>query len=524
MKFPIGIQDFRELREGGYAYVDKTEYIHRFISTGKYYFFSRPRRFGKSLLLATMKELYSGSKELFKGLWIENRWDWDAQNPIIHLKFATFRYKENPLKDAIANGLKREAEELGIELSLSNFTNPLEDLIRKAYQKFGRKVVLLIDEYDKPIIDFLDDVPQAEINRDTLKYFYSVLKDADPYLELVFLTGVSAFSKVSIFSDLNNLSNITLTEAAEKLVGITQEELETHFEAPLKEIANKFQVDYPTMLEKVRRWYNGYSWTGSHKVYNPFSLLSFLSRGQFLNFWFQTGTPTFLIKELKKRAYYDINLVNATAFDLSNFDFQRLNPITVLFQTGYLTVKDYEHEDLIYTLGFPNLEVRHSLQEILLNEYLMHPPLSAVPRVVKLRNALRQKELEEVFLIINAAFADIPGELWRGKTKHFYHAVVHLIFSLLGTYIQSEVRSARGRCDALVQTDDYIYAFEFKLDKGADLALQQIKDKGYLKPYADSTKEKIAVGVDFSSEERQVVEWKVIILNQISTYLSSSRK
>ena len=509
MKFPIGIQDFRELREGGYVYVDKTAQIHRILTGGKYFFLSRPRRFGKSLLLSTIKELYAGSRELFEGLWIEDHWDWGHTNPVIHIKFASFKYKDNPLKEAIQEGLAPEAARLGIELAEGDFVNPLEDLIIKAHQKYGRKVALLIDEYDKPIIDYLDDVEKAEENRDTLKWLYSIIKDSDPHLELVFITGVSAFSKVSIFSDLNNLYNISLTNLAEDLLGITQEELESTFEAPMRQAAEKNKLSFEELREKVRRWYNGYSWTGENKLYNPFSLLSFLSGKRFQNFWFETGTPTFLVKEMKRQAYYDIGETMATANDLNNFDLQRLNPITVLFQTGYLTITHYEPEDLLYTLDYPNVEVKHSLQEILLNEYLDYPRQGALPRVVDLRNALRQKDLDRVITIINAAFSEIPGELWKGKTEHFYHAVTHLLFSLLGTYIRSEVRSAKGRCDALVQTDDHIYAFEFKLDKSAEEALQQIREKGYLAPYADSPKEKIAVGVNFSSAERHVVEWKV---------------
>ncbi|MCO6493563.1 MAG: AAA family ATPase, partial [Phaeodactylibacter sp.] len=349
-------------------------------------------------------------------------------------------------------------------------------------------------------IDYLEDVDQAENNRDVLKNFYSVLKDSDPYLELVFITGVSAFSKVSIFSDLNNLENITLSPSAYTLLGITQEELSRFFSHQLG------KVD----AEKVKTWYNGYSWGSEEKVYNPFSLLRFFKDGgSFKNYWFETGTPTFLVKEMKRQAYYNIGETSATANDLNNFDLRRLNPITSLFQTGYLTITHYEPEDLLYTLDYPNIEVKHSLQEILLNEYLDYPRQGALPRVVELRNALRKKDMGQVISIINAALSEIPGELWKGKTEHFYHAVTHLMFSLLGTYIQSEVRSAKGRCDALVQTGDCIYAFEFKLDKSAEEALKQIREKGYLAPYVDSPKEKIAVGVNFSSEEDRVVEWKV---------------
>ncbi|MCO6487240.1 MAG: ATP-binding protein [Phaeodactylibacter sp.] len=500
MKYPIGIQDFRELREGGYVYVDKTAYIHRMLAGGKYFFLSRPRRFGKSLLLSTIKELYAGSRELFEGLWIEDKWDWEQTNPVIHIKFASFKYKNNPLKAAIQEGLAPEAARLGVELAEGDFINPLEDLIIKAHQKYGRKVALLIDEYDKPIIDYLDDVEKAEENRDTLKWLYSIIKDSDPHLELVFITGVSAFSKVSIFSDLNNLENITLAPSAYTLLGLTQEELESYFPEQLATIDTA----------RMKAWYNGYSWDGEHRLYNPFSILRFLkSGGKYENYWFETGTPTFLVKEMRKHRYYDAERVESSQHQLIAFNFENLDPTTVLFQTGYLTIQKYVPEDLLYTLDYPNMEVKHSLQQVLLNEYLNYPRQSALPRVVALRNALRQKDIDAVVTIINAAFAEIPGELWKGEMEHFYHAVTHLMFSLLGTYIQSEVRSAKGRCDALVQTDDHICAFEFKLDKSAEESLAQIREKGYLAPYANSPKEKIAVGVNFSSEERKITDWRV---------------
>ena len=499
MKFPIGIQDFRKLREGGFVYVDKTEHIHRILQGGSYFFLSRPRRFGKSLLLSTLNELYSGSRELFEGLWVENHWDWEAnKRPVIWLKFSSQGVRTIGLEAALHGMLDEAARALNVSLREQSYDLKFKELIIKAAE--NRKVALLIDEYDKPIIDYLEDVSQAEANRGILKSFYSVLKDCDPYLELVFITGVSAFSKVSIFSDLNNLENISLSPSAYTLLGITQKELEHYFPKQLAEVD----------VEQVRYWYNGYSWGGNEKVYNPFSILRFFKdKCSFKNYWFETGTPTFLVKEMKKQAYYAPSHTAATANDLNNFDLSRLDPVSVLFQTGYLTITHYEPQDLLYTLDYPNIEVKHSLEEILLNEYLDYPRPGALPRVVSLRNALQKKDIEAVVEIINAAFAEIPGELWKDKTEHFYHAVTHLMFSLLGAYIDSEARSARGRCDARVITDNHIYVFEFKLDGSADEALKQIEENGYFGPYADAHKEKIAVGVNFSSEQKQVAEWKV---------------
>ncbi|MCB0595517.1 MAG: ATP-binding protein [Lewinellaceae bacterium] len=507
MKYPIGIQDFRKLREGGYVYVDKTEYISRILNSGNYYFLSRPRRFGKSLLLSTMKELYSGSRELFKGLWVEGHWNWEQRNPVIWLKFSSQGVRTLGLAPAIGKMLEESAEGLGITLQEAPYDLKFKELIKKAAHT--RKAVLLIDEYDKPIIDNLDDIEQAEANRQVLKNLYSVLKDSDPYLELAFITGVSAFSKVSIFSDLNNLYNLSLTDLAEKLVGITQEEMEAYFEEPLQQAAEKNKLTLNELFDKVKRWYNGYSWTGESKVYNPFSLLSFLSGKQFQTFWFETGTPTFLVKEMKKQKYYNVKELQVSQSKLSAFDFTRLDPISVLFQTGYLTVIHYEAEDGLYTLDYPNMEVRKSMEQNLLTEYLDYPLDDPLVKVVNLRNALMKKDINEVIEIINATFASIPYDLWQKENEHFFHALIHLAFSLLGTYIQSEAHTARGRCDALVQTEQYLYAFEFKLDKTAEEALQQIEEKGYLEPYADSPKEKIAVGINFSSEEKKVTDWLV---------------
>ncbi len=505
MKYPIGIQDFRQLREGNYVYVDKTQYIYDIVDSGKYFFFSRPRRFGKSLLCSTLHELYSGSQELFDGLWIKQVWDFEVQKrPVIWLRFATFQYRNFPTLASIREGISLEAQRLGVTLSENEMVHPLADLIAKAHQQYGKKVVILIDEYDKPIIDFLEDIPRAEENRDALKWLYSVLKDSDPHIELLFMTGVSAFSKVSIFSDLNNLYNLSLGPSANALLGITQEELEAVFANRLREGAEQLGLSLPDFIQQVKKWYNGYSWTRTQTLYNPFSLLSFLKEVQFNNYWFSTGTPTFLVKEMKRQRMYQVSGRKQTSHDLSNFDFTRLNPITVLFQTGYLTIDHYEPEDLLFTLDYPNKEVRFSLEQLLMNAYMDDPAGEAIPRVVKIRNALRQKDLDTVIEIINAAFAGIPYEHWQKENEHFYHALVHLIFSLLNTYIRSESHTARGRCEALVETADHIYAFEFKLDKTAEQALQQIYDRGYLEPYADSEKERIAVGINFSTEKKQV--------------------
>ncbi|MFZ4633809.1 MAG: AAA family ATPase [Saprospiraceae bacterium] len=498
MKYPIGIQDFRKIREEDFVYIDKTEQIFRVLQNGQYFFLSRPRRFGKSLLLSTLKELYSGQKALFEGLWIEDQWDWDDTHPVIWLKFSSQGTDTLGLEKAIHHMLEEVALGLGVRLPETSYDQKFKSLIQQTGQE--KKVVLLVDEYDKPIIDYLDDLEQAEANRAVLKNFYSVIKDSDPYIELVFITGVSAFSKVSIFSELNNLENLTLSRFAYTLLGITQKEIERFFPEQLKKADQ----------EKMKTWYNGYSWGGEERLYNPFSLFRFFKEEHsFQNFWFETGTPTFLIKEMRKHRYYDVEQAEASPEQLTNFHADALDPISVLFQTGYLTIDHFDETYQQYILRYPNQEVRFSMQQHLLLVYQEKYPGNALAPVVAIAKALAVGDIEQVVTTLNAAFASIPYDLWQKENEHFYHALVHLIFSLLGVYIRTEVHTARGRCDALVENERYIYAFEFKLDGSAEAALQQIQEKGYLAPYQGSPKEKVAVGINFSTEQKAVEEWKV---------------
>jgi Predicted AAA-ATPase/PD-(D/E)XK nuclease superfamily len=494
---PIGLQNFREIRENDYLYVDKTALIYP-LTSSKYYFLSRPRRFGKSLLLSTIKELFSGSQDLFKGLWIENKWDWSQIHPVIHLKISSIDYQRLGLYDALSKELSEIALELGVTLKETALKGKFRELITKASVK--GKVVILIDEYDKPIIDYLDDSTKTKENKDILKEFYSIIKDADPYIRFLLITGVSKFTKVSIFSDLNNLDDLTLHPKYTNLCGITQVELEKYFAEPIAELS----ASNPNIKEDIKNWYNGYSWDGVHRVYNPFSILRFMSTQSFHNFWFETGTPTFLIEVVTKRRQFNFSEVQTGLSGLSDFNTDNINPTTLLFQTGYLTIKEYNPKFQLYTLGYPNEEVRSSLLQYLIGAYRFENASESTPLVVQLYNALHEKNIEEIIAIINTAFATIPYDLWRGATELHYHALVHLTFSLLGTYMQSEVHSAKGRCDALIQTPQYIYALEFKLDESAEIALQQIEEKGYLTPYLQLKQEKIAIGINFSSEKKAV--------------------
>lgn len=505
-KYPIGLQNFREIREGDYLYIDKTKIIHQLIDSGKYYFLSRPRRFGKSLLMSTINEIFSGSKELFSGLWIENNWNWERKHPVIKMSFSNIGVKTIGFKEAVLLALEDNANRLNITLEATTIDLRFKELIQKAGKK--EKVVILIDEYDKPIIDNLEDLPLAEKNRSLIKDLYSILKDADPYIRFLMLTGVSKFSKVSIFSDLNNLEDITLSDTMHDLLGITQTEIEENLKEEIKELADKYK-DIPDILQEIRKWYNGYSWNGTNTVYNPFSLLNFFKSKQFHNFWFETGTPTFLIKQLQKRKVYDFENAKVSANDLGNFNIENLLPVTLLFQTGYLTIKDYSYITRLYTLGYPNMEVKASLTEYLLAAYNHTTPSESISLASVIFLALKDNDVDRVITAINTLMASIPYDLWKGATEFYYHTIVHLAFTLVGTYIQSEVHSAEGRCDAIAKTDTHIYVLEFKLDRSADEALQQIKDKNYLAPYATDKRIKVAIGINFSSESRKVESYLV---------------
>ncbi|MDX2281797.1 MAG: AAA family ATPase [Saprospiraceae bacterium] len=365
-KYPIGIQDFRKLRKEGFVYIDKTRLIHQLVTTGHYYFLSRPRRFGKSLLVSTIKELFSGDKALFQGLWIENNWDWNTKLPVIHLKMSQIDYQSNGLYQGLNQELQRIGTDLGIQLTEETLKNRFSELIQKAAQ--AGPVVILMDEYDKSIIDNLENPALAEKNQDILKQFYSILKDADPHIRLMLVTGVSKFSKVSIFSDLNNLEDITISAPLHDITGITQEELNRHFSAEIAEIATNNSTSETDLKDTIRQWYNGYSWGGKDRLHNPFSILSFFKNQQFNNFWFETGTPSFLVELIRTAEKFELDKTEYTALlGLSEFDPQNPNFKTVLFQTGYLTIDQINLPEGWCQLKYPNKEVKDSLEHLVVS-------------------------------------------------------------------------------------------------------------------------------------------------------------
>lgn len=369
--------------------------------------------------------------------------------------------------------------------------------------------MILIDEYDKPITDYLHDIPKAQANRAILKSLYSVLKDADEHIRLLVLTGVSRFSKVSIFSDLNNLEDITLSKHFNNLIGITQQELERNFAEELEELPPVLGMDKLQLLENIKEWYNGYSWDGKETLYNPFSLLSFMKEESFRNFWFATGSPSFLVKLLKDKGEY--NFENIRESDISLGSFQIENPVSgpLLFQTGYLTIKNYSSDTQLYTMDYPNREVRVSLLDNLLSAYRGIFPGSSMAVTSDLRVALERGDIRSVVNELNAVIGSVPYDHWRADTKSIFHIIIYLTFKKVGVDVRTEVHGSRGRADIIVETARYVYAMELKLDISASKALEQIDEKGYLQSYAADERKKIAIGIEFSSKQRNITDYQV---------------
>ncbi len=509
LKLPIGIQSFEELRKEGYYYVDKTPFIKKLIDSGKYFFLSRPRRFGKSLFLDTIRQAFLGKKELFKGLYLENYWDWSQKYPVIYISFGSgvIENKKILLK-TIESILKEYSEEEGIELKEELFNKRFFELIKALFKKYQQKVVVLIDEYDKPILDKIEDKEEAIKIREVLKNFYSVLKDADPYLKFVFITGVSKFSKVSLFSGLNNLQDITLHPEYGTICGYTQKEFEEVFADRLK------GVD----LEEIKKWYNGYSWL-NESVYCPFDVLLFLDTKIFRPYWFETGTPTFLIKLLFEKKFYLPELEDLRVSEklIESFDVEEIEPETLLFQTGYLTIKEVIRKNYrrVYRLTYPNMEVKVSLNDYLLDWYTKKGARKE-RELDKGYDALETGDLEKLKEVFVSLFAGIPSEWYRkseiAEYEGYYGSVVYSYFTALGIEVRVEDATNVGRLDMAVFFKSKCYFFEFKVaekePKGN--ALKQLKEKKYYEKYIANCKEIYLIGIEFSKTERNVVnfEWE----------------
>jgi len=512
MKYPIGIQDFDKIINEGYTYVDKTELIYKLVHEGSYYFLSRPRRFGKSLLMSTLEAYFSGKRELFHGLAIDKfKKEWTVY-PVLHLDLNTGKYDT---KDSLFHVL----DDFLCKLEATYGTFPSEKalelrfmgLIARIYEKTGKPVVILVDEYDKPLLQSINNKELQDDFRATLKAFYSALKTQDRYIRFALLTGVTKFGKVSVFSDLNNLTDISMDESYDTLCGITEEEMHRYFEESIQKLADRYDISYEEACARLKKRYDGYHFveygTG---VYNPFSLLSTFRANKFGSFWFETGTPTFLVQLLQRENFYlpDLTQQQVSADMLNSIDAMDRNPIPVIYQSGYLTIKDYDEEFKVYTLGFPNEEVEEGFANYLL-PYYAHTGSEGAPMYV--RNfvlALRNGKPEEFMKRMQVLFADTDYKI-VGNAELYFQNAFYIVTKLLGFYTEVERTISDGRIDMIVKTKDYIYIFEFKYDQSADTALQQIEDKGYAKPFATDGRKIVKIGVNFSREHRCIDEWKI---------------
>ena len=504
-KYPIGIQDFKRLREDGYIYVDKTRDIFELINSGSYFFLSRPRRFGKSLLLSTIKYLFQGEKELFKGLWIDGKFD-DYPYPVLHFSFSTLGYQDIGIKDALYQALNTQAEFFNIELTKQGIGPRFAELIRKLAN--GRKVVLLIDEYDKPLVDYIDQIEKAEENRSALKSFFSIIKDSDPFIRFFLITGVSRFSKVSLFSDLNHLRDISLHPAHTSIAGYTQAELDHYFGDEYERLARDNGISIDLLSQRIQKWYNGYQWTIGERIYNPFSILNFFDSGRFANYWWDTGTPSFLIKQLRKGFHYDLENLEFGYDIFESYTLENLEWRSLLFQTGYLTLQDYDAEVRLFLLSYPNQEVRDSMFRYLLAAFREGETGASQALYANIKRALDANDMPRLMGLIDTLFSTIPYQIFNEKQEKFFHAVLHLTFQGLGLLTQSEVSTSKGRVDTVVHSKAHIYIIEIKLDGSAESAMQQIKSQRYGDAFLSQEKEVIAIDINFSSESRTVVEWK----------------
>jgi Predicted AAA-ATPase/PD-(D/E)XK nuclease superfamily len=506
---PIGIQTLSEIRAKHGVYVDKTQMIHQLATKGKYYFLARPRRFGKSLLISTLKELFLGQKTSFEGLWIENNWNWTKTNPVIHISFDTLNYTTLGLEQALTAELIACAKAYKIRLLQHTLKDIFRELVQKLAKKHG-KVVLLIDEYDKPIIDFLEDhtIDEAKKNRLILRDFYGIIKGSDSLLEFVFITGISKFAQVSIFSHLNNLDDITFNSNYATLTGYTQQEIVHYFGDRLEQIEAKLNLSREMLLHHIAEWYNGYSWDGVQKVYNPFGTLKFLSEQQFRNQWFSTGSPNFLVEQMRKQNNFNVENVYANNVILGKFDIENMDIVPLLFQTGYLTIKSCDVMTGDMVLNYPNREVRESMYQFLIDDIAKNSHRIHTGRTIKdLNKAFLERDLTQIHGILNSMLADLPSETYLNQGEGLYHGLIHLIFSYLGVFINSEVHSSNGRADAVVETLTDIYIFEFKFNKSAQEALTQIHEKKYAHKYFATNKPITGIGVNFNSEKRRIDEW-----------------
>ena len=511
-RLPIGIQTFSDIREGNFLYVDKTALVYKLVSENKYVFLSRPRRFGKSLLTSTLEAYFAGRKALFEGLamaQIEQQW---VSYPIFHLDLNTEKYaSEESLAAVLDHFLAALEEKYGSKPSEKSLALRFGGLIQRAAEQTGRNVVILIDEYDKPMLSAIGNTELQEAFRSELKAFYSVLKSQDRYIHFAFLTGVTKFGKISVFSDLNHLFDISMSEPFGALCGFTEQEIHDNFSAEVAALAQHSHASIEDTYARLRENYDGYHFNRyqTDGIYNPFSVLLTFKNMDFGDYWFETGTPTYLVTLLQNYNYRIDELTHeqVTADVINSIDPSSQNPIPVIYQSGYLTICGYDEEFELYSLGFPNKDVEHGFTRFLIPYYTPMTENNGPSTIYQLVRDMRSGNVEAFMQRLQAIFADTDYRIVGQRELYFQNAVA-VIFKMLGFNVQTERPANGGRMDMVVKTQTNIYVIEFKIDKTADAALQQIKDKGYCLPFVADPRPKVLIGVNFSSETRGISEWK----------------
>lgn len=512
-KYPIGIQTFSEIRERNYLYIDKTQYLVDFIDKGyKYVFLSRPRRFGKSLFASMIHAYYEGRKDLFEGLAMgEYEKDW-VKHPVLHFDMSAAKHMDKDMLERyLADMLTDQEAVFGYKSEKQDPNIRLKDLVVTANRLTGRKVALIIDEYDAPLLDVVHEELNLVALRRAMQNFYSPIKSLDPYLEFVFLTGITKFAQLSIFSELNNLFNISMYDKYSAICGISSKELHTQMLPDVERLAEHLHLSVDETFERLKRKYDGYHFSkNSEDVYNPFSLIKALASGDIGDYWFDSGTPTYIIKLLQK---YNVGLRDLTGQDagVSDFDVSPENMTTalpLLYQSGYLTIKHYEPMIDLYTLGYPNEEVRTGMVRSLAANYLTPAEGTNSSFVIKFVKAVIADDMEQALTLMRAYLAGVSYRL-SNKTERDVQTIFYLVFSLIGSFIKVEEESAHGRADVVITLPSVVYVMELKFDGSADAALRQIDEKGYLIPYTADGKRLVKVGVNYSSEERTITEWRI---------------
>lgn len=509
--YPIGIQNFESLRKDGYLYVDKTALIYQLAKRGRYYFLNRPRRFGKSLLISTLEAYFQGKRELFQGLAMEELEKEWLQHPILHLDLNIEKYDSiESLGNILNNALTRWEKIYGDEPSEASFSLRFAGIIRRAHELTGQRVVILVDEYDKPMLQAINNEELQREFRNTLKPFYGALKTMDGDIKFALLTGVTKFGKVSVFSDLNNLNDISMDKQYVSLCGMTEEEIHRYFEDDLRRLATAQDMTYEETCTRLKEAYDGYHFRqNSEGIYNPFSVLNTFAKQEFGSYWFETGTPTYLV-ELLKQNHYNLEQMSheETNSEVLNSIYADESPIPVIYQSGYLTIKDYDPRFENYILGFPNREVEEGFIKFLMPFYTNVNKVESPFEIQQFTREIESGQPDAFLRRLQSFFADTPYELIRDLEVH-YQNVLFIVFRLVGFYVKAEYHTFEGRVDLVLQTDRYIYVMEFKLEGSAEEALQQIEAKHYARPFEADSRQLFKIGINFDNNTRNIERWIV---------------